>query len=302
MKKTALFVLSVVLLMALLCPAVYADIIYTPDLNRFYDAHYKECEYVNRVYTVNEGGAEAFKSPEDTKSLGTVAAGSVLRISHVYIAPDGTQWGVQMYSSARDGFWLAMSSLTVVYDRVSFEEQYGHAFVEFDAQKYTVPTEGKARFWSYPNSGVVSNLAYNFDESLPQSITKVYVDEAGCAWGYISYYYGSRDVWVALLDDSELLKTAVTQGRIYPIDEEDLNSGVIVTTVVTPVDISAPSVTPGDLPTESDTDLQIEQPHISYAEPQNEWVLPTVIAAVLAAAAGVLIVIFIRKNKSAKGN
>ena len=50
------------------------------------------------------------------------------------------------------------------------------------------------------------------------------------------------------------------------------------------------------------TDLQIEQPHISYAEPRNEWALATVIAAVLAAAAGVLIVIFIRKNKSAKGN
>ena len=169
----------------------------------------------------------------------------------------------------------------------------GHTFTAYDAAKHVLP-EGAICLWTYPNSGVVARYSGQPDDAeyvaaVVKGIDKVYTDEAGISWGFITYYYGIRNTWVAFADVAELLETAVVHSHPQLIGDYELDSSVVITTIATPVDADTPTV-------------EIEQPHILYAEPQNEWVLPTVIAAVLAAAAGVLIVIFIRKNKSAKGN
>lgn len=299
MKKIFLFVSTVILLVALLCPAVYADVIVEPYGNTFFEAHSEECTLVDRNYTVNET-VSVFASPKDTKQLGRIAAGSIININNVYTAPDGTEWGISIMDGYRDGVWMKMSALTVVYDFISFEEEYGHTFTEYDASKHVIP-EGAIFVWTYPNSGVVAYYKSEVDSDsfsdAVKFIDKVYTDEAGISWGFVPYYYGVRNTWIAFADVTEMLGTAVFNSRPETIGKNQLDGISVITTVATPVDVSAPSVTPGDLPTESDTDLQIEQPHISYAEPRNEWALATVIAAVLAAAAGVLIVIVIRKNK-----
>lgn len=301
MKKIALFVLSVIMLAALLCPAVYADIIATPHRNTFFNDHFKECEYVDRNYTVSETVA-VFSSPEHKKILGHIEAGSIININHVYTAPDGVQWGISLTDGYTDGVWMLMSKLTVVYDYISFEEQYGHTFTAYDAAKHVLP-EGAICLWTYPNSGVVARYSGQPDDAeyiaaVVKGIDKVYTDEAGISWGFITYYYGIRNTWVAFADVTEALETAVTHSPPRLIGDYELDSSVVITTVATPVDVSAPAVVPDGLP----EDTQPEKIEIIYAEPQNDWVLPTVIAVALAAAAGVLIVIFIRKNKSVKGN
>lgn len=292
MKKTAIFVLTVILLMALLCPAVYADVIVEPYGNAFFEAHSKECTLVDRNYTVSET-VSVFASPEDTKLLGRIAAGSIININNVYTAHDGTEWGISIMDGYRDGVWMRMSALTVVYDYISFEEEYGHTFTEYDASKHVIP-EGAICVWTYPNSGVVAYYKSEVDSDgrdyVTKFIDKVYTDDAGTSWGLVPYYYGVRNTWIAFADVTEMLGNAVFNSHPGTISKNQLDGVNVITTVATPVDVAEPN------------SLQIEQPHISYAEPQNEWVLPTVIAVVLAAAAGVLIVIFIRKNKSAKGN
>ena len=296
MKKIFLFVSTVILLVALLCPAVYADVIAMPHRNSFFNDHVEECVYVDRNYTVNDTVA-VFSSPDHQKILGHIEADSIINISHVYTAPDGTQWGISLTDGYTDGVWMLMSKLTVVYDYISFEEQYGHTFTAYDASKHVLP-EGAICLSTYPNSGVVARYSGQPDDSeyiasVIKGIDKVYTDEAGISWGFISYYYGVRNTWVAFADVTEALETAVFHSRPQLIGNYELDSSVVITTVATPVDIEAPI---------GSDDPEIVQPHSSYAEPQNEWVFPTVIALTLAAAAGVLIVIFIRKNKSAKGN
>lgn len=297
MRKTALFIISAFLLMLLLCPAVYADVIVEPYGNTFFEAHYKECTLVDRNFKVNET-VSVFASPEDTKLLGRIAAGSIININNIYTAPDGTEWGISITDGYRDGVWMRMASLTVIYDHISFDEEYGHTFTEYDASKHIIP-EGAMCFWTYPNSGVVAHYTSEINPSFGQSyvsgsIDKVYTDAAGIAWGHVSYYYGIRNVWIAFADVTGMLGNAVFNSHPGTIGENQLDGVSVITTVATPVDVDVPATT--------DDTLKIQQPHISYAEPQNEWVLPTVIAVVLAAAAAVLIVVFIRKNKKPKGN
>jgi hypothetical protein len=107
-----------------------------------------------------------------------------------------------------------------------------------------------------------------------------------------------RNTWVAFTDVTEALENAVFHSRPQLIGNYELDSSVVITTVATPVDVSAPSVTPDGLPLDTAAD-NIPALYSSFG---SGWVFPTVIALTLAAAAGVLIVIFIRKNKSAKGN
>ncbi|MBQ9080366.1 MAG: hypothetical protein IJY27_04755 [Clostridia bacterium] len=297
MKKTATFVLVLILLAALLCPSVSADVIIEPDRNSFFEAHRKECTYINRLYTVKSPGTEAFKSPEDKKSLGPVAAGSLIRISHAYTAADGTEWGVHITADGWDGIWLPMSALTVVYDYISFEQQHGASFVDFDASVHTAPT-GTVCFWTYPGSGVVAYFGIDTQRLgdagyISGQISKVYRDEAGRDWGYIEYYYGVRNVWVALFDDSELQKSAVVHSYPDAIDPADLPVKSPITTIATPLDDARRPTPNNTVP---------EDVEVLYRAPDNSWILPTAIALALAGAAAVLIVIFIKKNKQTKGS
>lgn len=292
MKKFALFILTALLLAALLCPAVCADVIATPRGNTFFNDHVEECVYTDRNYTVNDT-VTVFSSPEHKKIMGKIEAGSIININHVYTAPDGTEWGISITDGYTDGVWIPMSKLTVVYDYISFDEQYGHTFTAYDAAKYVIP-EGSLCLWTYPNSGVVARYSNQPEDpeyiaSVVEGIEKVYTDEAGISWGFITYYYGVRNTWVAFADVTESLKTAVFHSRPQLIGSYELDSSVVITTIATPVDIDSPSTVTQD-------------PEILYAEQRFEWILPTVIAAVLAATAGVLIIVFIRKNKTSKGN
>ena len=67
MKKTR--PLSLLLLLFLTCALLLparADILWEPIGNRFYEAHYEECEVIDRTYYVPEGSSlNLYQSPED---------------------------------------------------------------------------------------------------------------------------------------------------------------------------------------------------------------------------------------------
>ena len=89
--------------------------------------------------------------------------------------------------------------MTVVYDYISFKQEYGAEFVQESGMLDEEYRGQKVRFWSYPgakNGGYEMEI-FADDEWLPE-YNQVFIDEEGHKWGYIGYYYGIKNKWVCL--------------------------------------------------------------------------------------------------------
>lgn len=82
----------------------------------------------------------------------------------------------------------------------AFAELYGGDFVEFDPT-YTHALDGpvETALWLYP--GAAEPLAsLTLEGCQADQLSPCYVDDAGRFWGYTSYLYGYRFVWICLSD------------------------------------------------------------------------------------------------------
>ena len=82
----------------------------------------------------------------------------------------------------------------------AFAEHYGEDFAEFDPT-YTHALDGpvETALWLYP--GAAEPLAYlTLEGCQADQLSPCYVDDAGRFWGYTSYLYGYRFVWICLSD------------------------------------------------------------------------------------------------------
>ena len=89
-----------------------------------------------------------------------------------------------------------MPYLALVYDHISFAEEYGHTFLQ-EAGELDKKWQGKEiYFWEYPGCPEPESIELLW-EHMP-SYDCIYVDENGSHWGQINYYYGLRDLWFNL--------------------------------------------------------------------------------------------------------
>ena len=88
MKRFLNCALAVVMLLALTAPA-YADIMWEPRSNHFYESHRQECEYNTRSYYAN--GSEGFVTLYDAPGGSLVEAqyenGELLWVGYTYQGP-----------------------------------------------------------------------------------------------------------------------------------------------------------------------------------------------------------------------
>ena len=191
MKK----MLTLLLTLLLLVPALtYADVILEPD-NGFFRAHESECRALEgRTYIADgpEGTLPLYSAPGGTLRK-SIPNGEAFFCRWAYWDKKGDVWG---YSESHE-LWAPLGYTLVQYDHIAFEADHGDDFLPGDGRALDEELTAFV-FYAYPGSPD----HYPMDQIGPLTADELYVDEAGRTWGFVSYYYGWRNMWVCL-DDPE---------------------------------------------------------------------------------------------------
>lgn len=211
MKK--LFVFGMTAIWLLNTMSVQADVIWEPR-SEYYEEHASECVYNNRSYTAEgpNGVVKVYVSPENATVVDIMENGTKVYISFTYVDDDGIEWGVvENYSDESKTGWVPMDYMEVVYDYISFSQEYAASIVEENGvlpEEYAGQT---VKFWAYPSAWIPTDVTMPAEAAdLPQ-YGKTFVDEKGLKWGYIGYFYGMKNMWVCL--DNPV----GTLGELYPM-------------------------------------------------------------------------------------
>lgn len=210
MKKSA-WIWAVVVCWILCVMPAKADAIWEPN-DTFYHDHYEDCRYVNRNFTANgpDGEVIVYKSPENPTVVATWENGFHAYISFVYTDEDGNEWGI--YEDFETGVkgWMPMAYMQVIYDGISFTEEYGESFVE-DSAAFPAEYAGQTVYcFTYPGSESCFEMRMpEVEEEMPW-YARTFTDEQGMVWGYIGYFRGVRDRWVCITN------ATATFEELYP--------------------------------------------------------------------------------------
>lgn len=264
MKRLFVFLLALLTLPALAVPA-YADVIWEPN-NSFYQKHWNECTYVDRSYYANgpEGFVTLWDAPGGSMVQGQYRNGSSLHVYHQY-----GDWGcITVFGDEGqvDG-WAPMSELELIYDYISFEEEYADKITAYSGEFADYAGDAATvNFYEYPGAPrirqswdtvgewhVLENLTGGADGH--SYISSIFVDEDGRTWGYVSYMYGHLNSWFCL-DEPD--------GTDFPVR-----------------DVSAPSLIPAQTP----------------VLPASAYVPYILVGLVVAATAGLLVFFYGKKRK-----
>ena len=155
---------------------VSADIIWEPE-DMFYNDHASECTYVNRAFTANgpDGIVIVYKNPESPQKVTQLENGTVIYISYTYQDSDGILWGIYENTNAKKTGWMPMEYMEIVYDSISFAEEFQEEIV----------------------GSVEQDLDSQYLGHLP-TYSHVFQDEEGRFWGNVNYYYGMKNKWVCI--------------------------------------------------------------------------------------------------------
>lgn len=284
----------------------FADIIMEPSYNnKFYEVFSDECELEYRVrkYTVVTE-CDVMMSPISSQTVRTAHEGSVMYMNGFYTDEDGVRWGYDYAYSYGDktdekSGWVKMENVQVVYDHISFIEEHEAEVTGYNGQLDDFIPQDHVYIWTYPGSGKVISMCapqHWFPEdyafTIQNTAEHTYIDPEGHEWVYLGYGF---EGWVYLDDPESDLGTGIG------IDE--LNQTTFITdedTEVSDTDISETYVSMAALVGQNgeETSDGVTVPEPAAPVPQREgtnFVLPVVLAAAAAVAAG--IVIFISRKK-----
>jgi len=206
MKRLLTCLLTLMLLLALAAPA-RADVIWEPN-NTFYKTHQNQCRNVpGRAYYTNgeEGFVTLWTAPGGSTVAWQLENGEKLYIQWLY-----EDWGYA--EKGEDGGWVPMEELYLIYDSISFAEEYADEIRPYDGEFADYAGDAETiSFFSYPGAPEIQrtyNLA-EWGEALTNLtgtagqdsyIQSVYVDENGLTWGFVGYMYGRLNAWFCLDD------------------------------------------------------------------------------------------------------
>lgn len=210
MRKVLSAFLTLLALLALCVPA-RADMLWEPYGNIFYDKHFGSCDYIGRDYYAN--GAEGFVTLWDAPG-GSVVEAQYENGTRLCVYWQYKDWGcitVFMEKGKHIDGWVPMKDLYLVYDHISFEEEYGAYFKPYDGQFDGSGLKDGDEIWiwehplSYgPKDTLKISPDWDFLEQLqgstgsPSAFSQTYTDQNGRIWGYVGYLYGYRSFWVLL--------------------------------------------------------------------------------------------------------
>ena len=278
LKRLITFMILICCFLLISVQIARADLILPPD-NDFYERYKSQCIYLGRSFTVNsaDGFVSVQKEPGSPEEMTTLENGEIIYVEYSCFF-NGDFWGITSFLNSdknsdlwRLSGWVKMDQLLVLYDYVAFEEDHPGEFYIYDGDYEAIRETGAMIAWAWPGSGTVLWTVEDVDTE-NFYVLHAYMDEEGREWGFVTYFYGSRDIWVCLSD---------------PLNR----------------DIPAFNPDPGSGPWESETvHTEILETENWQAEtaPEDEFPLPVLIiilVALLVIGTVVLIWVFWKPNK-----
>lgn len=266
MKRLMTTILTLAALLALAAPA-YADIMWEPRSNQFYESHRDQCEYENRYYYAN--GKEGFVTMWDAPN-GSLVVDQYENARKLWVYYTYKNWALIACWVGNDetSGWISLSDLALVYDYISFEEEYADRITPYHGEFADYAGDVRSvNFYEYPGapginhswdtSGewhVLDNLTGTADN--PSYISSIFIDEDGRTWGFVGYMYGHLNSWFCLDEPN---------GRDFPLR-----------------DVSSPQLIPAQTPT----------------LPTQSYIPYILVAAVVVVTGGALVYFYGKKRKS----
>ena len=200
MKRKLLALLTVLLLLAAMVTPAFADVLWEPRGNNFYESH--GGTYHNRAYLANgEKGYVTVRIAPDSKSeVVNLANGTRFFVVYTWEDKDGSLWGLGYPSGQwEEEGWVELSDMALIYDYISFDEDHSHEYQKYDGSGDDLT---EACSYSYPGGVHISNVKgmEGGSYTLGQGFQNLYTDENGLRWSYIGYYYGLKNFWVCIDD------------------------------------------------------------------------------------------------------
>ena len=206
MRRFLTCILTLAALLALTAPA-RADILWEPDDNAFYKSHREECSAEDRAYIANggDGFVTAWDAPGGSQVRFQHENGERLWVSFVY-----QEWGLlTLWKDHKEiSGWAPLADLFLVYDYISFDEEFADQITDYNGEFAGYDGSAEAvNFYAYPGAPEITqtfegSLSLTQDltgsEDQPSYITRIFVDEEGLTWGFVTYMFGRQNAWFCL--------------------------------------------------------------------------------------------------------
>lgn len=197
MKRMIAMALALLLALTMAVTA-YADILWIPD-SLFLNQHMEDCPRTDRNYRALTE-VTVYESPEDSTVMWTISEGESWHVYYTYEDGSGNLWGCVENPENGDAGWIALAYTELVYDYISFEEEFGHLF-EIPDERVVLDESYAGQevvFWSYPGSE--TGYPRLVEADYMPGFDRLYTDALGRVWGYVGYHMGFRNVWVCITD------------------------------------------------------------------------------------------------------
>ena len=283
-RKIMTLLLAAVTALTLSVPA-FADVMWEPYGNSFYENHRGECTYVDRSFLAKgkKGYITVKTAPNSLVEVANMENGSTFRVVQTWAEDDGTQWGVG-YSGRDIEGWVCLDELALIYDYIAFDEDHSAQFMPYDGSGDAL---AEVCLYSYPGGAYQYNLKENKDYMpFSESFKSLYTDENGLRWTFVGYYMGRNYAWACI--DDPLNEKLGTDGYLT-VDQVRGGGEVIPPVEELPQE--------GELSTEPSAELIPPAEKVPAARTWIVWLVP--VALVLAVAV-VTAVMIRRKNRRAK--
>ena len=131
--------------------------------------------------------------------------------------------------------------MLVLYDYIAFEEDHFDELYQYSGDYAEIKETRSAIAWPWPGADAPLWTFEDLDMGSFRA-SYAYKDDEGREWGFVAYYYGSRNVWICLSDplnqDMPVLNPAPSPGVWEPetlhidisryIDKQDNEPSMLV--------------------------------------------------------------------------
>jgi len=160
---------------------------------------------LERSFYVNasSGSAAVKKAPGSRVEIAQVKNGETIFVDYSCLYKD-EYWGLTtVYQESKqerpsDG-WIRMDDLLVLYDYVSFAEEHYDEFHDYEGDFEELKRAEAAVVWPWPGAEAPLWKVEELDTE-HFWVSVAYTDDTGREWGFVTYLYGSRNIWICLSD------------------------------------------------------------------------------------------------------
>ena len=282
MRKIFTVFLTVCLFFCLAGP-VFADVIWEPYGDSFYESHRDEIDYEGRVYQATHD-LPLYKKPNGRElSADDIYAGNLIFVQYVFTDKFGAMWGL-IDNAEQESAWVDLSGCIRPYDREDFRADYQAEFQAVTTQPDVAFYENTVLLYDYPGKDAEGTELYvpNDASYLPE-YKHTYTDPAGNVWAELMYYM-AQDGWVLLSGD---IITAQVPDKAHDTVIPDPDADNETTPGTENAEDTAAAVA-------DDVD-SIDTP--DPAEESASPVLPVILVIAAAAVTAAVLLIFFRRKK-----